>query len=78
MVARTAEVLGTGALAVGSDLCQDQTDKVLEWMRSGRWTKAVEYGEGSATAPGFPPMPAWFHDNRDFCAIEGGLRAVGL
>ncbi len=78
MVARTAEVLGTGALAIGSDLCQDQTDKVLEWMRSGRWTKAVQYGEGSATAPGFPPMPAWFHDNRDFGAIEGGLRAVGL
>jgi len=23
-------------------------------------------------------MPAWFHDNRDFGAIEGGLRAVGL
>ena len=47
-------------------------------MRSGRWTKAVDYGEGSATAPSFPPMPAWFHDNRDFGAIEGGLRAVGL
>jgi microsomal dipeptidase-like Zn-dependent dipeptidase len=78
MVARTADMVGIGALAIGSDLCQDQPDSVVEWMRSGRWTKAVDYGEGSAEAPGFPPMPGWFQDNRHFRAIEEGLRDVGM
>ena len=78
MVARTADQIGIGALAIGSDLCQDQPDSVVDWMRSGRWTKAVDFGEGSADAPGFPPMPGWFHDNRDFAGIADGLAAVGM
>jgi hypothetical protein len=32
-------------------------------MQVGRWTKQIEYGEGSAT-PGFPPIPAWFEQSR--------------
>lgn len=78
MVARTADLIGVGALGIGSDLCQDQPDSVVAWMRSGRWTKAVDYGEGSAATPGFPPMPGWFQDNRDFGAIERGLVDVGM
>ena len=78
MIARTADKIGIGALAIGSDLCQDQPDSVVEWMRSGRWTKAVDYGEGSASAPGFPAMPVWFQDNRHFGAIEAGLAQVGM
>lgn len=78
MIARTADMVGINALAIGTDLCQDQPDRVVEWMRSGRWTKAVDYGEGSADAPGFPPMPAWFQDNRHFGAIEAGLEKVGM
>jgi microsomal dipeptidase-like Zn-dependent dipeptidase len=78
MIARTAERYGAEHLGLGSDLCQDQPDSVVEWMRSGRWTKKIDYGEGSADAPGFPPMPGWFRDNRDFGNIEAGLRAVGF
>ncbi len=78
MVARTAELMGVGRIGIGSDLCQGQPDSVVEWMRSGRWTKQVDYGEGSAERPGFPPQPAWFRDNRDFPGIAQGLRAVGF
>ncbi|TFL16828.1 membrane dipeptidase [Jannaschia formosa] len=78
MVARTAETYGVDRLGIGSDLCQDQPDSVVEWMRSGRWTKAVDYGEGSADAPGFPPQPGWFTDNRDVPGLAAGLRAVGF
>lgn len=78
MIARTAERFGTHFLGIGTDLCQDQPDSVVEWMRMGRWTKAVEYGEGSKDAPGFPAMPGWFRDNRDFCNISTGLGAVGF
>ena len=78
MIARTAEKYGADHIGIGTDLCQDQPDSVVEWMRSGRWTKKIDYGEGSAVAPGFPPMPTWFQDNRDFDTIEGGLRTVGF
>jgi microsomal dipeptidase-like Zn-dependent dipeptidase len=78
MVARTAELTGADRLGIGSDLCQDQPDSVVEWMRAGRWTKRVEYGEGSAEAPGFPPQPDFFRDNRDFPRLREGLRAAGF
>ena len=78
MVARTAETMGIEHIGLGSDLCQDQPDGVVEWMRNGRWTRGRDFGEGSAQAPGFPPQPAWFKDNRDFAGIAQGLRAVGF
>ncbi len=78
MIARTAERFGPEHLGLGSDLCQDQPDSVVEWMRVGRWSREMDYGEGSAAAPGFRPRPEWFKDNRDFGNIEAGLRATGL
>ena len=78
MIARTAELTGAENLGIGTDLCQDQPDSVVTWMRVGRWTKEIDYGEGSKTDAGFPPMPSWFRGNRDFSNIEAGLRATGL
>ncbi len=78
MVARTAELTGVHCLGIGSDLCQDQPDSVVEWMRVGRFTKGLDYGEGSSAEPGFPPMQEWFQDNRGFANIESGLRSAGF
>jgi len=78
MVADTADKYGIEHIGLGSDLCQDQPDSVVEWMRVGRWSKDIDYGEGSASAPGFPAMPNWFNDNRDIGNIESGLIAVGM
>ena len=78
MIARTAEIMGPGNIGIGSDLCQDQPDSVVEWMRVGRWSKEIDYGEGSADNAGFPPMPSWFRDNRDFGNLEAGLIAAGF
>lgn len=78
MAARAADLMGAEQIGIGSDLCQDQPDSVVEWMRTGRWTKSVDYGEGSANAPGFPPMPGWFQDNRDFPGLALGLRQAGF
>lgn len=78
MIARAADRYGVAHLGIGSDLCQDHPDTVVEWMRVGRWSKEIDYGEGSAAAPGFPPMPQWFKDNRDFGNIRSGLTAVGM
>lgn len=78
MVADAAELMGVEHIGLGSDLCQDQPDSVVEWMRVGRWTKKIDYGEGSASQAGFPDMPEWFGGNADFDNIERGLRAVGF
>ncbi|GAA6181849.1 dipeptidase [Shimia sp. NS0008-38b] len=78
MIARAADDFGVTHLGIGSDLCQDQPDSVVEWMRTGRWSKEIDFGEGSAAAPGFPAMPSWFQDNRHFGALETGLRDVGM
>lgn len=78
MVARAVDLVGPMQVGIGTDLCQDQPDSIVEWMRSGRWTKAIDYGEGSADAPGFPPMPGWFNDNRDLGKLRSGLTAAGL
>ena len=53
MVAECAERYGVQHLGIGSDLCQHQPDSVVTWMRNGRWSKTLDYGEGSAAAPGF-------------------------
>jgi microsomal dipeptidase-like Zn-dependent dipeptidase len=78
MVARTAELMGAERIGFGSDLCQDQPDSVVEWMRNGTWTRETDYGEGSAGQAGFPNQPEWFHDNRDFPKILKGLREIGF
>jgi len=78
MVADAVETYGIEHFGIGSDLCQDQPDRIVEWMRAGRWTKGVDFGEGSAAAPGFPPQPDWFETSQDFVNIESGLRSVGF
>jgi membrane dipeptidase len=78
MIAEAANRYGVQNLGIGTDLCQDQPDSIVEWMRVGRWSKVIDYGEGSANNAGFPPMPCWFNDNRDFGNLRNGLTAAGL
>ena len=78
MIAKTADLMGVDNIGFGSDLCQDQPDSIVEWMRVGKWTKEMDYGEGSASNPGFPDMPLWFKDNRDWNQIIEGLEKFGF
>jgi len=78
MVAKTAEIMGASKIGIGSDLCLDQPDSVVEWMRNGTWTKTKNYGEGSKNKPGFPKQPDWFEDARGFSNIEKGLKKIGF
>ncbi len=78
MIYDTAEIVGINNVGIGSDLCQDQPDSVVKWMREGCWTKSVDFGEGSKSEPGFPKMPEFYRDNRDFKNIAKGLRSVGM
>jgi len=78
MVAKTADLIGVKNIGIGSDLCLNQPDSVVEWMRNGTWTKAKNYGEGSKDKPGFPKQPDWFIDARGFSSLEKGLKNIGF
>ena len=78
MVAKTADIMGTKKIGIGSDLCLNQPDNIVEWMRNGTWTKTKNYGEGSKNKPGFPEQPKWFEDARGFKNLEIGLKEIGF
>ena len=78
MVAKTAEIMEVKNIGIGSDLCLNQPDSVVEWMRNGTWSKSTNYGEGSKKKPGFPKQPEWFLDARGFDNLESGLKKVGF
>ena len=78
MTARTVDLMGIKSVGIGSDLCLNQPDSVVEWMRNGTWSKAKKFGEGSKDSPGFPNQPDWFSDARGFSNIESGLYKIGF
>ena len=78
MTAKTAEIMGAQKIGIGSDLCLNQPDTIVEWMRNGTWTKSKNFGEGSKNKPGFPKQPEWFLDARGFSNLEAGLKKVGF
>lgn len=78
MVVRTADLIGVEHIGIGSDLCQDQPDSIVEWMRVGRWSKVTDYGEGSKANAGFPPQPGWFESNLHLRNLIAGLRTAGF
>ena len=65
-------------IGIGSDLCLNQPDKIVEWMRNGTWSRNKNYGEGSKNKPGFPKQPTWFEDARGFSNLEIGLKKIGF
>ena len=71
MAQRAAEIMGVSRIGIGSDLCQNQPDSVVQWMRDGRWT----FNRSGAA---FPEQPAWFRSNRDWDGIAEGLRRAGF
>ena len=78
MIANTADLMGVDHIGLGTDLCQGQPQSVLDWMRNGRWSKEMDFGEGSKSNAGWPRPLTWFQDNRDFPAIIEGLRKKGF
>ena len=78
MIYDATQLMGIDQIGIGSDLCLNWDYKVLEWMRSGRWTLTTDYGEGSSEKPSWPSQPQWFEDFSGFQNIINGLGSVGF
>ena len=72
------EIVANESSRTLSDLCLNQPNSVVEWMRNGTWTKTKNYGEGNKKKPGFPLQPSWFLDARGFNNLEKGLNEIGF
>ena len=78
MIATTSELMGIERIGLGSDLVQGHGDNVVEWMRNGRWSKEMDFGEGSADNSGWPLPVPWFSSNMDFKNLVLELSNVGF
>lgn len=82
MAARTADLMGVDRLGIGSDLCQDQPDAVVRWMRTGAWGPEDGADPGSSgqndQVMRFPEQPRWFRSNLDMPGLADGLRKTGF
>jgi microsomal dipeptidase-like Zn-dependent dipeptidase len=78
MIEHTANVMGIDNIGIGSDMCEGWGYDTLEWMRSGRWTYAADYGEGTATDKAWPKQPTWFEGSEHIGNIANGLAKHGF
>jgi membrane dipeptidase len=78
MIESAAELMGIDNIGMGTDMVQDQPVSVVEWMRNGRWTKDMDYGEGSADDAAWPEPVSWLADSRGFPTLRGGLVQHGF
>lgn len=78
MVARTVDLMGIEHVGIGTDMCQKQPTSTLTWMRNGRWSRTLDYGEGSAQQPDWPAQPVWFQQVSDYPNLTAGLCERGF
>ena len=72
-IKRLIDLIGIDAIAIGSDIFQDRSNKQLESLRNGSWTKELDYGEGSAAQSGWPKPVKWLQRISDTVLIESYL-----
>lgn len=77
-VQHAVEIMGIDQVGFGSDSSRKWTDADLDWIRSGRWTNDVDFGEGSAAQRSWPRWPDWFQSPAHFPVLTEGLLARGF
>jgi membrane dipeptidase len=78
MIARTAEVMGVERLGIGSDLCQDQPDSVVEWMRVGPLDQARGLRRRLRRRAGLPAAAGILPRQPGFPGPARGLAPAGF
>lgn len=78
LVKRTVDIVGIDHVGIGTDRSHNTTQKDLDWMRMGTWTRGVDYGAGSAATPGKVARPEWFQEVHDLGDVHEGLARAGF
>ena len=78
MIKQLINLIGIEHIGIGSDLCKNWPDKVVMWMRNGKWTKKTDYGESKDNSSGWPEQPSWFTKGSDIKNIFQSLLKNGI
>ena len=78
MVKQLINLIGIEHIGIGSDLCKNWPDEVVMWMRNGKWTKKIDYGESTSKSTVWPEQPSWFTKASDLKNIFESLVVNGL
>jgi len=65
MIKELVNLIGEDNIGIGSDLCLNWPDDVVMWMRNGKWTKNIDYGESKDKNPKWPKLPSWYKQPSD-------------
>ena len=69
MIKQLSNLIGINNIGIGSDLCNNWSDDVVMWMRNGKWTKKIDYGESLNKSALWPEQPSWFKKGSDISNI---------
>jgi microsomal dipeptidase-like Zn-dependent dipeptidase len=78
LVKKTVDIAGIDHVGIGTDRSHGHTQKDLDWMRKGTWTRGVDYGAGSAATPGKVARPEWFQEVHQLGDVHEGLVRTGF
>ena len=78
MIKQLINLIGIEHIGIGSDLCNNWSDEVVMWMRNGKWTKKIDYGESTSENTSWPEQPSWFTKGSDLRNIFESLVLSGL
>jgi len=78
MIKKLINLIGIEHIGIGSDLCINWPDEVVMWMRNGKWTKKIDYGESKSQNNKWPDQPSWFKKGSDLKNIFESLVLNGL
>jgi len=78
MIHQLINLIGIENIGIGSDLCKNWNDDVIVWMRNGKWTKKLDYGESKIKSATWPKQPEWFQKGSDIINIYYGLIKSGM
>ena len=65
MIKELINLIGEDNIGIGSDLCLNWPDEIVMWMRNGKWTKKIDYGEYKDNNPKWPELPNWYSKPSD-------------
>ena len=78
MIKQLVNMIGEDNIGIGSDLCVNWPNDVVMWMRNGKWTKKIDYGESTDKNIKWPKQPSWFTKGSDLKNIFESLVVNGL
>jgi len=73
MIKKLVNLIGIDHIGIGSDLCNNWPDEVVMWMRNGKWTKKIDYGESKTQSVVWPKQPSWFKKGSDLKNLYEGM-----